>query len=662
MSERVSNDARMIALRFFRRFREFEPITTRIRRFFHPLSLSLLLFVIMGGNTTFNRSVKDIKIIFDVAQLPNAASGMQRIVFHDVSYHCHSVQAIAPDLGFRIFKLDPGNHDELDRLVQRYGELLHESINQWAAVHADANEVCLVAEDTSNKSDRRAAKLVSGKASKLNQGIRKRFLSASTADHGHGQRMISNNMGRPPFWFMSRVYEWMRSIQDFPFNLVTCVKGFQADDYVIARINQLKASRQAWDISVVATDRDFIAFSQADRILFKENGLKKSLVRQHVLDKLELSSEQLFIAYLLSGCDDVATTLNGVGFYTALRIVKQATNVDSWRELAETQSIQMGKPEWPQKLQQLWTEIVQLRTKHRGPFQPMVEHEPRRVDIPHQSLLRQFLDESDTTNKLRREGLKRLYDNRQELQPIPHGHGVNRREHRARVAQGRAKKFTTLFLTPNHYELLRPANNATDDDSGDDHDTKAGEGACSTTPAATVKKPKRQGGKGKEDRKKPPLTKRPRNGDDDNQSPSKTPKMSDEAKQELRDAREAAEAAVNALMRMPASDRPPNWRRDLEAATKAVDEVKKAMADHGVRMRGSKRDFAAGVKVFPLCTRTLGGIERIVQQGVKDMGFVNWIHECVSVANDTDNALRQRVARRILELIQVSLMIYILQQ
>ena len=68
----------------------------------------------MGNNAGFNRSIKHIKQILDVASLPVSCPPSTHVVLHDISYHCHLVQFKHTDLGFAIYTLDPSNTAKLD--------------------------------------------------------------------------------------------------------------------------------------------------------------------------------------------------------------------------------------------------------------------------------------------------------------------------------------------------------------------------------------------------------------------------------------------------------------------------------------------------------------------------------------------------------------------
>ena len=530
--------------------------------------------------------------------------------------------------------------------------MLLESVDAWSSLHKAATEVCLVIEDTSDKSSRRSATHVSTKASKLNEGIRRRFLSATPADHSHGKGMISRNMGRPPWWFMDRVCRWLQQ-HESSHKVIVIKNGYQADDYVISWVKELKTNNPVCHVSVVATDRDFLVFSKADRIVFKEDGLRKSLERQKVLNELKLSEDELFYAYLLSGCDDVATKLKGVGFATASRIVGQAGHMFSLNAFRKTESM---KKEWDKSLSDLWAEIKKLRTRHATKPETMLYQQSAPTTLPTQSLLELFINErNDQTNEPRRQKLKELYEQRKDVAASPKGKGVDPRRHREMVATKRAKTFTSLFLTPNAYEILRGEDPVVDDpkkspetsgaavhtvaepaSDGSSKSRQAKEAAKKTQAKTTQQKPKAA-----PKRKKAAAAET---------NTAKKPKLSQKEKIDLKDTHEELTRAIDALevVKNLSSEQ----QQQLNDLRKQLTQHKAKMSEENVRARGSAREFKhKHLKPFLTCTRPLGLFENLLPQELRDLEFGKWVHGCVTEHTKLVNGYRRTATQNLLELV-----------
>ena len=130
-------------------------------------------------------------------------------------------------------------------------------------------------------------------------------------------------MGRPPIWFTQIV---TKSLKNMGYNCILSPQDKQADAIIIQHAQYLAETGKK--VTVISCDYDFIALSgkAIHRILVPGTGVNQrsnlEVDKEEVLKTLNLTHNELFWAYCLSGCDDMVGNLNSIGFVKASTMVK----------------------------------------------------------------------------------------------------------------------------------------------------------------------------------------------------------------------------------------------------------------------------------------------------------------------------------------------------
>lgn len=123
-------------------------------------------------------------------------------------------------------------------------------------------------------------------------------------------------MGRPPHWFTQLLIDHLRAHWQVNAQL------FDGDgDVAIGH----DASKVNSGVTIVSTDADFLALVPKDDVTLLSPQGPYTVSKRAVLKHLRVTSEQLAIAYLSSGCDNVSWKPKNFGFRAAIKIVKGCT-------------------------------------------------------------------------------------------------------------------------------------------------------------------------------------------------------------------------------------------------------------------------------------------------------------------------------------------------
>jgi len=360
-----------------------------------PLSLNKIIVFKkeMGGSEGFNKLIRNNNLIKPI--LPNSLTN-QHTLLVDVSYLIHYLHCTECDLAVEVFKIGNGfewlplAEENLDSLVGRYANSIHRLLAQGILTPA---KKILYFEDQSPKSDRRAEKMSAKKASKLNEACRGYFLSHVPVKKSVGQKMIATNMGRPPWWFVTRVA--LVLLKEHKYNIISAPTRTQADEMII---------RSAPEKSfVLASDRDFICMSRKDTIqgiitINRFHGIQ-IIFRQDVLKVLKCTSDDLLWSYCSGGIDDIITKLPGIGFPTAFKILRG--NTKTINESAFIKLFGLDK----KLLHSLFLEISALKYKLSKKLDAQNQI-PATVDDNRESMLSMFLNEKVSSDVHRRQQLR----------------------------------------------------------------------------------------------------------------------------------------------------------------------------------------------------------------------------------------------------------------
>jgi len=123
-------------------------------------------------------------------------------------------------------------------------------------------------------------------------------------------------MGRPPHWFIELV---LSRLSDLNYRIEGSFDSVvQADSIIMQQAKMYTGGK----VFVVANDYDFIALAPKGAVhALLDIRWGKVIHVKDALAQLNLTHEQLFVAYCASGCDDIQTKIRGIGFKTAKRDV-----------------------------------------------------------------------------------------------------------------------------------------------------------------------------------------------------------------------------------------------------------------------------------------------------------------------------------------------------
>lgn len=272
-------------------------------------------------------------------------------MFVDVSCLQHRLNVTHASLAMGILKAKPSS-TEVGSLVERYVEALLSSSPYLS------QQIILVFEGLAEKacSEERRAKKKRQKAVCL-----RNMYSSSHATRGMAKKYLPSAFGRPPLWFTQRVIDRLKELQYqvilFSNSLQILIATDQADDVIIS-----SAHADPGKVAVIASDNDFLALSMgAIELKVLPSGLFAVYI-EDVLRDLDISANQYFVAYCISGNDDISVNLKGIGFATALRWVKQ--NSDQLTAV----KLSSDFPNFDRReIEQLFMEIDQLVRQHYSP-------------------------------------------------------------------------------------------------------------------------------------------------------------------------------------------------------------------------------------------------------------------------------------------------------
>lgn len=154
-----------------------------------------------------------------------------------------------------------------------------------------------------------------------------------------GQKLISSVYGRPGPWLTKEICKEMarrKYIVDY--------SDYEESDSRICRMAlEMKSSDKTVvtpDATVIASDSDFIALSPPGSIRHMvkvEKGGFLKISKDDVLKSEGLTETQLFVAYCVAGCDNIAAHVNNVGWGRSRRwaIVRDMTiqKVKAWQSI-----------------------------------------------------------------------------------------------------------------------------------------------------------------------------------------------------------------------------------------------------------------------------------------------------------------------------------------
>lgn len=232
-------------------------------------------------NTTTNTTIPPIRYL----HLPKLV---------DVSVLCYLLNKDKPKLATALFQARPT--DDNITLVNTYVDTLEQYL-----VDVGPGSVLFIEDHFRPRRPYQQ--------SKLNRAMRGLF------DKGRLSPIVAKHAGRPAYWFMQLVGKEFERRGVFG---VQYCGDYTADQMILER------ARELGEVVVVSVDHDFLGLSADCSVVGVYNPKSKSwLSKSSVCKLLNLTPLKLFVAYCLSGCDDISVKIRGIGFKTAWDIVNE---------------------------------------------------------------------------------------------------------------------------------------------------------------------------------------------------------------------------------------------------------------------------------------------------------------------------------------------------
>lgn len=288
----------------------------------------------MGGCAGFSKAVRPFIEPFK----PPDPEDKNQVLLIDTSVLIHNLHYRDPKLAYGVFVLGPYDSSEAARqVVEAYAS---EIIAMVSSVGFPAQQTFFYFEETSPKSQRRASRKVSNRSRLLNRGLRAIHVHPTKSRSAFGMRSVARSMTRPESWFIEKVIDVLKRRYGCTDDQVKFARTpVQADALIIQDARKMKEVNKDLEISIFSHDRDFLALSKyftVTRIVYspKNGGTLKQILFQRIQELLPVLEQEeslhfrLSLAYSMAGCDDIETHFKGLGWSTAIKVVKNARSID----------------------------------------------------------------------------------------------------------------------------------------------------------------------------------------------------------------------------------------------------------------------------------------------------------------------------------------------
>jgi hypothetical protein len=354
-----------------------------------------------GGNT-IRRISKFKKRITDQFKLQ-----LHQMLYIDMSVILHAVNRIEPALALDMFQLEPESAN-VRKTVARYASCIVAKLKTLVDFD-QLKQIELVFEGPCTVTSPSYQKRYTLRSGRLNKAVRAYWISQSCTSRSKSFKCIASNMGRPPVWFVKLLLNELEV--NYGFLNVSLSLHESSDAYI------MKSARldPAHETVVMSVDTDFIALSPAGSIKQIIDPIAHmELSKDEVLLGLGMDANQLFLAYCLAGCDDIRTSIFGLGFVGATQMIMdnqlEITNTSSMKLLA--QLIQSKFDTSISTTHDLINEIVSLYNQYNQSLPAPETSTKNHLDT---SMLRSFLLETDACGNLRRPQLAAKFDMSSEI-------------------------------------------------------------------------------------------------------------------------------------------------------------------------------------------------------------------------------------------------------
>jgi hypothetical protein len=235
-------------------------------------------------------------------------------VFVDCSVLIHLLHIRHAELARTVFEIHAYSED-LDDVVYKYSAALINILRQVINIDCGIDLIELVFEGQSDSNNTSIIKRRVMRNKSLNKSIRGVYLGNGSA--AGSLKGLAGSIGRPKSWFVHKVINTIAT-HNGSLTASYC-HNESADSYIIKKARGMLQRK----VTVVSVDTDYVALSPCNTIDRLIDPIRMRVMnKQEVLQSFGVTGIQLFLAYTLAGCDDLNTSIRGLGFAKSLKIAK----------------------------------------------------------------------------------------------------------------------------------------------------------------------------------------------------------------------------------------------------------------------------------------------------------------------------------------------------
>ncbi|KAI3655711.1 hypothetical protein MP638_006045, partial [Amoeboaphelidium occidentale] len=272
----------------------------------------------MGGNPAFWKAVKAARQFYDSASglsrcqwLQSQITFTQVVCIVDVSVIMRTILPLNPKLAVDLFE---GTRDNVTKSLRLLSAKVKDYVEQF--IPKEYSIVYVLEKPGVGFSKISSRQRASRRASQINNGIRKVYLSSGDSKKKQGRRLIAKNL------CLSQ--EMIMGLASYLDGYLTDI--YESDSLIIALAKSYKEA--GYCTVAVTSDADLIALSAqntVDLLLTPQKKFFSILKKEDVLEKLQCNQFVLTCTYLLSGCDNHKQVAFRKGFRYWLKELNKKT-------------------------------------------------------------------------------------------------------------------------------------------------------------------------------------------------------------------------------------------------------------------------------------------------------------------------------------------------
>ena len=235
-------------------------------------------------------------------------------------------------LGYDAFEVNPSDTERVNAIVERYADSILSAVQALEESGVSKTQIVWFFEGHTDKSrhlySQRHRETRLCRALRVLFGQERLFLGQRCRN---GRDAISKVYGRPPWWLTLRI---AHQIKDKGYAVSAVEK--QESDHRITQWAWAK-SLSGCRVIVLSVDSDYLAYSVDNSVselgMPMHGGKELRLIKKaDVLETSQLTPFQLMLAFSIAGSDNIATHIEGVGWYRSRMYAQKWISPDMMAE------------------------------------------------------------------------------------------------------------------------------------------------------------------------------------------------------------------------------------------------------------------------------------------------------------------------------------------